>query len=76
LQNCARRFKIQIQIFKITGANMTSPEERETTSAPTTPGQAEGSENIEDQSHSTPSPTTPGTAEGGAEDDNTAESKS
>ena len=48
---------------------MPTSEKDQTTSALTTPGQAEGSENIEEQSQSTPSPTTPGTAEGGTEDE-------
>lgn len=48
---------------------MSTSEELEKVSAPTTPGQAEGSENIDEQSQSTPGPTTPGTAEGGEEGD-------
>ena len=47
---------------------MSTSQEPEKVSAPTTPGQAEGSDNIDEQSQSTPAPTTSGTAEGGETD--------
>ena len=46
---------------------MSTQEEREKVSAPTTPGQAEGTENIDQQSQTSPAPQQTDPAEGEAE---------